>query len=147
MITLNVQEIQEIIPHRYPFLLVDRVLELEPMKKGVGIKNVTMNEAHFMGHFPNEPIMPGVLLIEAMAQVGGIAMLYPAENRGKIAYFTGIDKVKFRKPVVPGDQLVMEIEMTSFRRNFCKLVGKAYKNNLGGELVCEGEFTAIVVDK
>ena len=110
MITLNVQEIQEIIPHRYPFLLVDRVLELEPMKKGVGIKNVTMNEAHFMGHFPNEPIMPGVLLIEAMAQVGGIAMLYPAENRGKIAYFTGIDKVKFRKLGLPEIQRYVEVE-------------------------------------
>ena len=144
MITLNVQEIQEIIPHRYPFLLVDRVLELEPMKKGVGIKNVTMNEAHFMGHFPNEPIMPGVLLIEAMAQVGGIAMLYPAENRGKIAYFTGIDKVKFRKPVVPGDQVIMTAEIVKTRGNMGRIAAVA---NVAGELVAEGEFMFAISEK
>lgn len=144
MITLNVQEIQEIIPHRYPFLLVDRVLELEPMKKGVGIKNVTMNEAHFMGHFPNEPIMPGVLLVEAMAQVGGIAMLYPEENRGKIAYFTGIDKVKFRKPVVPGDQVVMTAEIVKTRGNMGKIEAVAH---VDGELVAEGEFMFAISEK
>lgn len=144
MITLNVQEIQEIIPHRYPFLLVDRILELEPMKKGVGIKNVTINEAHFMGHFPNEPIMPGVLLIEAMAQVGGIAMLYPAENRGKIAYFTGIDKVKFRKPVVPGDQVIMTAEIVKTRGNMGRIVAVAH---VAGELVAEGEFMFAISEK
>ena len=105
MITLDAIEIQKIIPHRYPMLLVDRILELEPMKRAVGVKNITMNELQFLGHFPGEPIMPGVLLIEAMAQVGGVAMLYPEENRGKIAVFGKIDNVRFRRQVVPGDQI------------------------------------------
>ena len=106
MITLDIQEIQKILPHRYPMLLVDRVVELEPMKRAVGIKNITFNEPQFMGHFPGNPIMPGVLLIEAMAQVGGVTLLYPEENRGKIAVFGKIDKVRFRRPIKPGDQLV-----------------------------------------
>ncbi|MEG1345498.1 MAG: 3-hydroxyacyl-ACP dehydratase FabZ, partial [Acidaminococcaceae bacterium] len=106
MITLEAKEIQKIIPHRYPLLLVDRILELEPLKRAVGVKNISMNEMQFLGHFPGEPIMPGIMLIEAMAQVGGVAMLYPAENRGKIAVFGKIDKVRFRKQVVPGDQVI-----------------------------------------
>ena len=93
-------------------LLVDRILEVEPMKRAVGIKNITANEMQFLGHFPNEPIMPGILLIEAMAQVGGVAMLYPEENRGKIAVFAKIDNVRFRKQVVPGDQVVTTAEVT-----------------------------------
>ena len=107
MTVLDINEIKKILPHRYPMLLVDRILEVEPMKRAVGIKNITANEMQFLGHFPNEPIMPGVLLIEAMAQVGGVAMLYPEENRGKIAVFAKIDNVRFRKQVVPGDQVVI----------------------------------------
>lgn len=144
MITLNVKEIQEIIPHRYPFLLVDKIIELDPMKKGVGIKNVTFNELQFMGHFPEEPIMPGVLLVEAMAQVGGIAMLYPPENRGKVPYFTGLDKVKFRKPVVPGDQVIMTAEVVKVRGNLGRIATTAHVN---GELVAEAECNFIITDK
>ena len=144
----DINAILKIMPHRYPFLLVDKIIDIELDKKIIGIKNVTFNEPFFQGHFPNKPIMPGVLIVESMVQCGSILLLNVLDDpENKIAYFGTIDNVKFRKPVVPGDQLVMEIEMTSFRRNFCKLVGKAYKNNLGGELVCEGEFTAIVVDK
>ena len=112
MTVLDINEIKKILPHRYPMLLVDRILEIEPMKRAVGIKNITANEVQFLGHFPNEPIMPGVLLIEAMAQVGGVAMLYPEENRGKIAVFAKIDNVRFRKQVVPGDQVVTTAEVT-----------------------------------
>ena len=108
MTVLEASEIQKIIPHRYPMLLVDRIIELEPMKRAVGIKNITMNEMQFLGHFPGDPIMPGVLMIEAMAQVGGVALLYPEENRGKIAVFGKIDNVRFRKQIIPGDQVVTE---------------------------------------
>ena len=106
MTVLEASEIQKIIPHRYPMLLVDRIIELEPMKRAVGIKNITMNEMQFLGHFPGDPIMPGVLMIEAMAQVGGVALLYPEENRGKIAVFGKIDNVRFRKQIIPGDQVI-----------------------------------------
>ena len=116
MTVLDINEIKKILPHRYPMLLVDRILEVEPMKRAVGIKNITANEMQFLGHFPNEPIMPGVLLIEAMAQVGGVAMLYPEENRGKIAVFAKIDNVRFRKQVVPGDQVVTTAEVTKIMR-------------------------------
>lgn len=143
MITLNVQQIQEIIPHRYPFLLLDRMIELEPMKRGVGIKNVTFNEFHFMGHFPGEPIMPGVLLVEAMAQVGGVTMLYPPENRGKLTFFTGLDNVKFRKPVVPGDQLIMTAEVTRVRGTMGRIKCQAHVN---GELVAEAECGFAIID-
>ena len=103
---LDINDIQKILPHRPPMLLVDRIIELEPFKSATGIKNVTMNEPHFLGHFPGHPIMPGVLILEAMAQVGGVAMLYPEEHRGKIALFGGMEHVKFKRQVVPGDQLV-----------------------------------------
>lgn len=109
---LNIKEIMEILPHRYPFLLVDKIETLEPGVKAVGYKNVTMNEYFFQGHFPGEPVMPGVLIIEALAQVGAVAMLSLDEFKGKIGYFTGIDRAKFRKKVVPGDVLRLEIEMT-----------------------------------
>ena len=115
MTVLDINEIKKILPHRYPLLLVDRILEIEPMKRAVGLKNITANEVQFLGHFPNEPIMPGVLLIEAMAQVGGVAMLYPEENRGKIAMFVKIDNVRFRKQVVPGDQVITTAEVIKDR--------------------------------
>ena len=118
MTVLDINEIKKILPHRYPMLLVDRILEVEPMKRAVGIKNITANEMQFLGHFPNEPIMPGVLLIEAMAQVGGVAMLYPEENRGKIAVFGKIDKVRFRRPIKPGDQLVTTAIITKIKGKY-----------------------------
>lgn len=108
---LSIKEIQEILPHRYPFLLIDKIQELEPGVKAVGYKNVTINEQFFQGHFPQEPVMPGVLIIEALAQVGAVAMLSLDEFKGKIGYFTGIDRAKFRKKVVPGDILRLEVEI------------------------------------
>lgn len=144
MITLTVEQIQEIIPHRYPFLLVDRIIELEPMKRAVGIKNVTFNELHFLGHFPERPVMPGVLIVEAMAQVGGITMLYPPENRKKLPFFTGLDNIKFRKPVVPGDQLVMTAEVTRVRGNMGRI---KCEGRVNGELVAEAECGFAIIEK
>lgn len=138
---LNAQEIQDIIPHRYPMLLVDRIIELEPLKRAVGIKNVTMNEQFFLGHFPSQPVMPGVLLVEAMAQVGGIAMLYPKEHRGKLAFFAGIDRVKFRRPVVPGDQVRMVAEIIKLRGSMGKVWAEAYVDD---QLVAVGEFLFVL---
>lgn len=134
---LSIVDIQKIIPHRFPFLLVDRIIEIEPMKRAIGIKNVSYNEQFFQGHFPGEPIMPGVLIVEAMAQVGGVAMLYAEEHRGKIAYFAGIDKVKFRRPVVPGDQLKMVAEIIKVRGNIGRIFAQSF---VDGELVAEGEL-------
>ena len=134
---LSVTEIQEVIPHRFPMLLVDRIIELEPLKRAVGIKNVTINEHFFQGHFPSHPVMPGVLILEAMAQVGGVAMLYPDENRGKLAFFAGMDRVKFRKQVVPGDQLRMVAEVIKVRSNVGKLWVQSFVDD---QLVAEGEF-------
>ena len=137
MITLDIQEIQKILPHRYHMLLVDRIIELEPMKRAVGIKNITINEPQFIGHFPGNPIMPGVLLIEAMAQVGGVTLLYPEENRGKIAVFGKIDKVRFRRPIKPGDQLVTTAIITKIKGN----MGVAHcEGTVDGEPACEGDF-------
>lgn len=135
---LNNTQIQAIIPHRYPFLLVDRILELEPGKRAVGIKNVTANEQFFQGHFPGNPVMPGVLMVEALAQVGAVAVLTMAENRGKIALFRGIDKVKFRRQVVPGDQLRLEVELTKVRSQIGQGIGRAYVED---QLAVEGEIT------
>ncbi len=109
---LNSNQIQEIIPHRFPFLLIDKVIELDPGKSCVAIKNVTVNEMYFMGHFPNEHIMPGVLIVEALAQAGAVIILSVEENKGKIAYFAGIDKCKFKRKVIPGDTLRLEVEIT-----------------------------------
>jgi len=147
-ILFDIDAILKIMPHRYPFLLIDRIIDVEQEKKIIGLKNVTYNEPFFQGHFPHKPIMPGVLIIEAMVQCGSILLTNMLENpEKKIAYFGAIDKVKFRKPVIPGDQLVFEMEIVSMRRNICKMAGKAYKGYVGGELACEGEFTAAVVDK
>lgn len=142
---LDANAIQKILPHRYPFLLVDKIIELVPMERAVGIKNVTQNEPFFSGHFPGHPIMPGVLILEAMAQTGGILLLDTQDKpEEKLVYFTGIDNVKFRKPVRPGDQLRFEMQMVKYRRSFCKMAGKAL---VDGEVVCEGEITAAVVDR
>ena len=124
---INYEEIIKLLPHRYPFLLVDRIIELEPGKKVVGIKNVTCNEPFFQGHFPTAPIMPGVLILEAMAQVGGVLAIssLPESDEGALMYFMGLDQVKFRKPVVPGDQLIMELEVLKQRAKIMKLTGVA----------------------
>ena len=134
---LDINEIQKILPHRPPMLLVDRIIELEPFKSATGIKNVTMNEPHFLGHFPGHPIMPGVLILEAMAQVGGVAMLYPEEHRGKIAMFGGMEHVKFKHPVVPGDQLVTKAEIVRVRGNFGLLHADGYVKD---KLVASADF-------
>lgn len=144
MTVLDINEIKKILPHRYPLLLVDRILEIEPMKRAVGIKNITVNEVQFLGHFPNEPIMPGVLLIEAMAQVGGVAMLYPEENRGKIAVFAKIDNVRFRRQVVPGDQVVTTAEVTKIMRGNMGIIH--CEGKVEGKVACECDCTFAIMD-
>ena len=124
--TLDINEIQQILPHRPPMLLVDRIVDLIPFKSATGIKCVTMNESFFLGHFPGHPIMPGVLLLEGMAQVGGVTMLYPDEHRGKIALFGGMENVKFKRPVVPGDVVVTKAELVRVRGVFGVLHADAY---------------------
>jgi len=143
--SLSIEEIEEIMPHRYPFLLVDRIISLEEGKRVVGIKNVTINEPFFAGHFPGHPIMPAVLIIEAMAQVGGVLLLSMVENpKSKLVYFMAIDKAKFRKPVFPGDQVRFELEMIKLKMNTCKMAGKAF---VGSDLVAEAELLSILVDR
>lgn len=137
-------DIQGIIPHRYPFLLVDKITEIEYGKKAVGIKNVTANEPFFQGHFPGNPIMPGVLIVEAMAQVGAVAILGMEEYKGKLAVFTGIDGLRFRRQVVPGDTLRMEVEMLYFKRSIGKAKAEAY---VGDELAVSGELMFAIVNK
>jgi 3-hydroxyacyl-[acyl-carrier-protein] dehydratase len=134
---LDVNQIREIIPHRYPFLLVDRIVELEEGKRAVGIKNVTANEPFFQGHYPEFPVMPGVLIVEAMAQVGAVAILKLPEYAGKLPLFVGIDGVRFRKQVIPGDQLRLEVELVKLKASVGKSRGRAY---VGEQLVCEGEL-------
>ncbi|MEJ8778314.1 3-hydroxyacyl-ACP dehydratase FabZ [Pseudogracilibacillus sp. ICA-222130] len=134
---LDVQQIKEIIPHRYPFLLVDKVLEIEEAKRVVGLKNVTVNEPFFQGHFPDYPVMPGVLILEALAQVGAIAVLNVEDNKGKIGFLAGIDKCRFKRQVKPGDQLRLEVEITRMKGAIGKGKGIA---TVDGEVACEAEI-------
>jgi 3-hydroxyacyl-[acyl-carrier-protein] dehydratase len=146
---LDINQIQAILPHRYPFLLIDRVLEIERKKKIVAIKNVTINEPFFAGHFPGFPIMPGVLIVEAMAQAGGALLLTEVEDRSdRLIVFTGIEKARFRRPVVPGDQLRLEVEMLSWKaissRIAVRIGGKGFVN---GKLVCEATLSCQLVGR
>ncbi len=142
---LDIGRILEVIPHRYPFLLVDRILEIEPKKRVVGIKNVTINEPFFQGHFPGHPIMPGVLIVESMAQAGGMLLMGELDApAGKVVYFMSLDNIKFRRPVIPGDQIRQEVEMIQLRGRVCRMKGMAY---VDGNLVCEAEMMAMVVDR
>ncbi|WEG13136.1 3-hydroxyacyl-ACP dehydratase FabZ [Pullulanibacillus sp. KACC 23026] len=134
---LTLEEIKAILPHRYPFLLIDRILEVEEGKKAVGLKNVSGNEEFFNGHFPDYAVMPGVLIVEALAQVGAVALLKKEENQGRLAFFAGIDNCRFKRQVRPGDQLHLEVELTRVRGKVGKGKGVA---TVDGELVCETEI-------
>jgi len=140
---LNIEQIQEILPHRYPFLLVDKVVELEPGQRAVGIKNVTMNEQYFQGHFPGKPVMPGVLQVEALAQTGAIAVLSLEEYKGKIVYFGGIDRLRFKQKVVPGDVLRLEVELIKRRGPIG--IAKAVAT-VDGKVAVQGEITFAIGD-
>ncbi|MBC8473984.1 MAG: 3-hydroxyacyl-ACP dehydratase FabZ [Candidatus Omnitrophica bacterium] len=140
---MDASDIQKILPHRYPFLLVDKIIEIEPEKRAVGIKSVTINEEFFTGHFPGRPVMPGVLIIEAMAQVAGILMLSTRENVGKMAYFMSLDKVKFRKTVLPGDQLRLEVNVVKLKSK----IGQVHTRALvDGQVVSEADLMFALVD-
>ena len=139
---MDAVEVQSILPHRYPFLLVDRVVEFEPGQRAVGLKNVTINDPYFQGHFPGRPVFPGVLIVEALAQLGGVLAIRSSSVEGSpIVYLTGIDKAKFRKPVIPGDQIRLEVQVIKRRPPFWKMQGKAF---VGSDLVCEAESTAMM---
>lgn len=142
--TFTSEEIQNLLPHRYPFLLVDRIIDYVPGKVAVGVKNVTINEPHFQGHFPGRPLMPGVLIVEAMAQVGGIVLTQLPEYEGGLFVFAGIDKVRFRRQVVPGDQLILTVELLWVKqRRFGKMQGRA---EVDGQIAAEGELMFSLVN-
>lgn len=141
---LTVTDIEQILPHRAPMLLVDRIIELEPYKSAVGIKNISYNEPAFRGHFPGKPVMPGVLILEAMAQVGGIALLYPDENRGKLPVFGGMDNIKFKKQIVPGDQMVMKATITKIHGNFGRLHAEVFVDE---KLAVMADFTFALLEE
>lgn len=141
---IEINEIMKILPHRYPFLLIDRILEFETGKSAKGLKNVTINEPFFAGHFPGHPIMPGVLIIEAMAQVGGVLAFKSAQVSNKVVYFMGIDNARFRKPVVPGDALELTLTVTKCRGTIWAFKGEA---RVAGALVAEAELMATIVEK
>lgn len=138
MLPLDVNEIKRILPHRYPFLMLDRVTEWEEGQRAVGIKNVTVNEPFFQGHFPQQPIMPGVLQVEALAQLAGVLLYLDNQDDDSLGMFRGIEKVKFRRQVVPGDQLRLEIQVLRKRSNVARFSGQV---SVDGEMVCEAEFT------
>ena len=137
ILLLSINEIINILPHRYPFLMVDRILELEASKRAVGIKNVTINEPFFQGHFPGTPVFPGVLILEALAQVGACALLCQEEYKNSLAYLAGVDKFRFRKVIVPGDQLLLEVELIKMKAGIGKAKGKA---TVDGDTAAEGVF-------
>ncbi|MBI5454448.1 MAG: 3-hydroxyacyl-ACP dehydratase FabZ [Deltaproteobacteria bacterium] len=141
---IDVKEIQTILPHRYPFLLIDRILELDPGKSAKGLKNVTINEPFFLGHFPGHPIMPGVLIIEAMAQVGGVLAFKSASVNNKVVYFMGIDKARFRRPVTPGDTLTINVVVTKSRGSIWAFKAEAF---VADALVAEAELMATIMEK
>lgn len=138
---LTVKEIEKILPHRYPFLMIDKITEIEPLKRAKGYKNLTYNEYFFQGHFENEPVMPGVLIIEALAQVGACAVLYDESNKGKTAYFLGIDKARFKRKVVPGDRLELECILDHFKNG--RGFGKATAF-VDGEVAAEAQILFVV---
>lgn len=143
--TIDIQEILGLLPHRFPFLLIDRIVEFEPTKRLVAIKNVTINEPFFQGHFPGYPIMPGVLVVEAMAQAGGVIMTAAmADREKKLVVFSGIERAKFRRPVTPGDQLRIEVDVLSMKTHAGRIEGKAY---VDGKLACEATLTCHVVTR
>jgi 3-hydroxyacyl-[acyl-carrier-protein] dehydratase len=142
---MDITEIQSIIPHRYPMLLIDRVIELEPLKRIVAIKNISINEEVFQGHFPGAPVFPGVMIIEAMAQTGAVLLFREIPNREeKLLYFTGIEEARFRRPVVPGDQLRLEATVIKFKMGYARLRAEAY---VDGQLVTEATITSVLADK
>ncbi len=142
---MDIKEIQSIIPHRYPMLLIDRIVELEPLKRIVAIKNITINEEVFQGHFPGAPVFPGVMIIEAMAQTGAVLLFREIPNREeKLLYFTGIEEARFRRPVVPGDQLRLEATVLKYKMGYAKLRAEAF---VDGQVVAEATITSVLGDK